>query len=228
MVARCSGGRVRRADRPPRRVIQARVGATRAVRWYERGLARIEDRWPGDGARGARFRDDMHPYAWDLDIFGDGEETLAAWLLGGADPDTVRSRQAAVRDLAGRPQLREDLHTLGAKVRSGVDSKSLVAWATAPPILNHSWLRVIGLVLAVAAAASIAAWAAGMTPGVVPLLVLLINTTLGITVRRRVDRVLHGSSAPSRELVILSAVIGRLRDEAFTADPGAAPAGHAR
>ena len=54
------------------RVIQARVGATRAVRWYERGLARIEDRWPGDGARGARFRDDMHPYAWDLDIFGDG------------------------------------------------------------------------------------------------------------------------------------------------------------
>ena len=54
------------------RVIQARVVATRAVRWYERGLARIEDRWPGDGERGARFRDGIHPYAWDLDIFGDG------------------------------------------------------------------------------------------------------------------------------------------------------------
>ena len=214
------------------RVIQARVVATRAMRWYERGLVRIEDRWPIDGERGARFHDDMHPYAWDLDIFGDGsvfqllttaqtaagEETLAAWLLGGADLATVLSRQAAVRDLAGRPKLREDLHTLGTEVRSGVDSKSLVTWATAPPILNHSWLRVIGLVLAVAAAASIAAWAAGMTPGVVPLLVLSINVTLGITLRRRVDRVLHGSSAPARELVILSAVLGRLRDEAFTAD----------
>jgi hypothetical protein len=214
------------------RIIQTRVVATRAVQWYERGLARIEDRWPGDGSRGTRFRDDNHPYECDLDIFGDGsvfqllttaqtaagEETLAAWLLGGADPDTVRSRQAAVRDLAARPQLREDLHTLGAEVRGGVDSKSLVAWATAPPILNHSWLRVIGLVLAVAAATSITAWAAGMTPGVVPLLVLLINATFGITVRRRVDRVLHGSSAPARELVILSTVLGRLREEAFAAD----------
>ena len=214
------------------RIIQTRVVATRAVQWYERGLARIEDRWPGEGECGTRFRDDNHPYECDLDIFGDGsvfqllttaqtasgEETLAAWLLGGADPDTVRSRQAAVRDLAARPQLREDLHTLGAEVRGGVDSRSLVAWATAPPILNHSWLRVIGLVLAVAAVVSIAAWAAGMTPGVVPLLVLLINATLGITVRRRVDRVLHGSSAPARELVILSTVLGRLGEEAFAAD----------
>ena len=214
------------------RVIRSRLIASRTVRWYERGLARIEDRWPGAGETGERFDDDAHPYACDLDLFGAGslfqllttaqtvagEETLARWLLAAADPDTVRCRQDAVRELAGRPQLREDLHSLGAEVPRSVDSTTLAAWATAPPLLNHALLRVAGLLLAGSAMGSIAAWAAGMAPGAVPLLVLLVNAVVGITCRRRVDRVLHGSSAPSRELVILSVVLGRLRKEVFAAD----------
>ena len=152
------------------RVIRSRVIASRAVRWYERGLARIEDRWPGAGETGERFDDDGHPYACDLDLFGAGslfqllttaqtvagEETLAAWLLAAAEPETVRYRQDAVRDLAARPQLREDLHSLGAEVPRSVDSTTLAAWATAPPLLNHALLRVAGLLLAGSAMGSIA------------------------------------------------------------------------
>ena len=214
------------------RVIRTRAAALRAVRWYERGLARIEDRWPGAGETGTRFRDDDHPYSWDLDLFGDGslfqllstaqtasgEETLAAWLLSGADPATVRTRQTAVRDLATRPQLREELHTLGAEARTGVDSTSLVAWATAPAIFDSGWLRVTAPVLGVCAIAAIAAWAAGLIPGLVPFYIVFTNVAIGMVFRKRVEQVLHRASGSSRELVILSVLLERLRVDAFTAN----------
>ena len=113
------------------RVLRALRTATRAVDWHELALARLEDRWVGRGGAGERFRDPEHPYALDLDICGKGslfqllttaqtaagEESLARWLLEGADAATVRRRQAAVRDLAARPLFREDLYTAGADVR---------------------------------------------------------------------------------------------------------------
>jgi len=75
-------------------VIRARRRLARIVAWYERGVARIEDRWIGLGESGARFRADAHLFAADLDLFGDGslfqlvntaqtragEEMLAGWL----------------------------------------------------------------------------------------------------------------------------------------------------
>src|SRR5579871_5770581 len=42
----------------------------RAMDFYKRGLARVQDRWAGIGETGDRFLDPAHPYARDLDIFG--------------------------------------------------------------------------------------------------------------------------------------------------------------
>ena len=80
----------------------------RAVKFYERGLARIEDRWAGTGETGEQFADKLHPYAEDMDLFGkgslfellstartkSGEEKLAAWLLAPASAEEIRARQA--------------------------------------------------------------------------------------------------------------------------------------
>ena len=54
------------------RVLRDRDAAARAMAFYERGLARIEDRWVGKGEPGERFSDERHPYANDLDLFGRG------------------------------------------------------------------------------------------------------------------------------------------------------------
>ncbi|PYR74513.1 MAG: DNA mismatch repair protein MutS, partial [Acidobacteria bacterium] len=51
-------------------IVRARDAAARAIAFYERGLARIEDRWAGGGETGERFRDPTHLYAADLDLFG--------------------------------------------------------------------------------------------------------------------------------------------------------------
>jgi hypothetical protein len=70
----------------------------RAILFYERGTARLENRWQGGGENGERFADPHHPYASDLDLFGraslfellstartrGGEERLANWLKSAA------------------------------------------------------------------------------------------------------------------------------------------------
>jgi len=82
------------------RVLVARDCARRAMAFYDRGLARIGDRWAGMGSTGAAFQPEEHPYAADLDLFGRGsvfellstarlsagERTLASWLLAPASP----------------------------------------------------------------------------------------------------------------------------------------------
>ena len=206
------------------RIVRAHQTARRAVRWYERALARFEDAWVGIGSDGVRFLDTDHPYARDLDLFGEGslfellnttqtttgEETLAAWLLAAADPGVIVARQQAVSDLAARPQLREDLYTVGADAHRVVDSTLLDRWATTPPALGAPWLRVVPLGLAGAMVISTVAFFIDAVPAALPLVVLLVNAGIGITLNQRVSRVLHGSSEPARELVILAAVFARL------------------
>ncbi len=143
------------------RVIRERERAARAARNYERGIARIEDRWAGTGEAGERFRDPAHPYAEDLDLFGKGglfellstartrggEDTLARWLLESAAPEIVLERQAAVAELRPKLDLREDLALLGEGVRSQAHPDALIAWSEAPPALEPGGARIATTVL---------------------------------------------------------------------------------
>ena len=214
------------------RVIRLHRSASRAVQWHERGLARLEDRWTGSGETGERFLDDEHPYSRDLDLFGEGslfqllntaqtttgEETLAHWLLAGTDPATARLRQAAVADLSTRTNLLEELYTLGTDARQVVDSRSLVQWGSARRTLGEPWLAVAAPALSIGFVVSLTTWLMGLLPGAVPLTLLLVNATSGLVLHRKISRVLHGSSQPARELVVLAAVLERLRLEKYDAD----------
>src|SRR5258705_9607665 len=153
-------------------VVRARDAAARAIAFYERGLARIEDRWAGGGETGDRFRDANHLYAADLDLFGPaslfellsiartraGEDTLAGWLLTAASPDEIGSRQQATEDLTARLDLREALSLAGSDVRAGVHTEALVAWAEAAPLLGAAWLRPVAIALTVAAVGTATWW----------------------------------------------------------------------
>src|SRR5439155_15448644 len=120
------------------RVTRALLRAGRAVAFYERGLARLEDRWAGTGQPGQRFLDENHANAADLDLFGPGslfellctartrtrEETLATWLKTPADPDEIRARQQAVAELNPLLDPREDLAHLAAAAAGAAEFKS--------------------------------------------------------------------------------------------------------
>src|SRR5579863_3024035 len=54
------------------RVLQQIQRTNVLIDFYQRGVARLEDRWAGTGESGERFLNPAHPYARDLDILGAG------------------------------------------------------------------------------------------------------------------------------------------------------------
>jgi len=145
--------------------------AGRAAEFYRRGLARLEDRWAGGGNRGLRFADVHHVYSADLDLFGEGslfellcaartrmgEETLAAWLLAPAAAAEIGLRQAVVRELRGRVDLRERIGTLGGDREPVLHPAELLAWAKAPAALRARWIGWAAYLLPAFLAAAAAA-----------------------------------------------------------------------
>jgi hypothetical protein len=210
--------------------IRARDEAARAEAFYQRGLARIEDRWIGTGETGDRFRSDGHLYANDLDLFGrgslfellsiartrTGEETLAAWLQAPAARDEIASRHEAVAELTPALDLREALSLAGASVRAGVHTDELVAWAEAPPRLAQGWARWAAVALTAITVTTAIVWA--VSGDFVPfLLALIAQGVLRHRYRNRVDAVLHSAGAPARDLSILLHVVLRIERESFHA-----------
>ena len=212
-------------------VIRARNAATRAIAFYERGLARIEDRWAGGGDGGERFGNPHHLYAADLDLFGPGslfellsiartragEDTLAGWLLAPADPREIRVRQDAVDDLATRLDLREALSLAGSDVRAGVHTEALIAWAEAPALLAARWLRPAAVALTVAAIGTLTYWLStgDSSPFVTA---IVIDIAFSWPLRERVLKALHGADSAARDLDVLAVVLARLETESFTAE----------
>ena len=210
-------------------VVRARSAAQRSIQFYERGLARIDDRWAGTGEAGDRFRDDRHLYANDLDIFGRGslfellslartragEEALAAWLTHPAAPQEVAARRDAVTELAPARDLREALSLAGSDVAAGVDSNGLVTWAEGSAILSGSWRRAAAALLTAGIIGSALYWWATADYGYFAA-VLVIEILFSIPQRRSVQRALHSAEAPARDLDILAHVLARLERETFT------------
>jgi hypothetical protein len=210
-------------------ILRARAAAQRAISFYERGLARLEDRWSGSGEPGERFRDDRHPYANDLDIFGRGslfellslartragEETLADWLTRPAVPDEAGARREAVTELTPALDLREALSLAGSDVAAGVDSSGLVTWAEGSAVLSGSWQRRAAAVLTVCAIGATVYWLATDEYGYL-VAVLVAEALFSIPQRRSVERALHGADAPARDLDVLAHVLSRLERERFT------------
>jgi MutS domain V len=113
-----------------KKIEKLRLKCNRGINYYERGLARLENRWAGSGITGEKYCDDAHLYAKDIDIFGkgglfellcntrtrSGEEMLATWLLVPGTPNIIRARQEAVAELRDKLDFREDIALLGEDI----------------------------------------------------------------------------------------------------------------
>lgn len=206
----------------------SRLRAERLARFYEEGLAKLDDRWVGRGRDGARFGVKDHPYAEDLDLFGRGslfervstarthagEARLAAWFLTLADRAEVEERQGAVRELRDRLELREDLAVLGGAVGTGAMFEGLAEWGAAPRELRGGVLRLVALVLATMALPCLGFWLLGGS--VVPLLVVVVvEGVFAAFFHKRVSVVLSQVERRTHELGMLEGMLARLERETF-------------
>ena len=211
------------------RVLLAEARASRAVAWYEHGIARIEDRWTGQGSTGERFAEAEHLYAQDLDLFGDGslfqllctartqagEETLAAWLKAPAGPAEVADRQAAVRELQPRVALREEINVAAEDMRTGVRPDRLTAWAGGEEQLPAVWPRFAAVGFTVLIGAALIAWLQAATTLGPLLAALAAASVFRYRFHARTTRIMHGADEPSRELLVLGQVCRVLRGESY-------------
>ncbi|HET7754197.1 MAG TPA: DNA mismatch repair protein MutS [Anaeromyxobacteraceae bacterium] len=212
------------------RILRRRELARRAIAFHEAAIARIDDRWAGRGTRGDRFLSEDHPYAADLDLFGEaslfellctartrpGEDTLAAWLLGPATLDEVRARQRAVAELARRLDFREEMAIRGEDVRAEVDPKSIAAWAEDAPRLVAPGLRAAAAVAALVATGTLVGWFAGLLHPAAFVLGAFAMWGLSRTVKPGVEHALAGVERPGRELAVLSQLLALVERERFS------------
>ena len=213
------------------RVLLARDRVSRAVAWYDHGLARLQDTWSGTGPAGDRFSDAEHLFASDLDLFGQGslfqllstaktrtgEDTLAAWLKTPAERDEVVARQDAAKDLRPRVDLREQLATASAELRISVHPEQLVGWATDETRLHGVWPRLAAVGLTALTIGVLTGWFMGTVTTGVLFVVLLLGVTFQLRFQSRTTAVMHAADGPSRELIVIGAVGAVLRRESYTA-----------
>ncbi len=204
------------------RVLRARKLAERAANFYERGLARLEDRWAGTGEPGERFRNGEHVYADDFDLFGkgslfellshartrDGEATLARWLMHPSSPEVLRERQQAVAELRSATDLRESVFVLGEDARDAVNTEDLVKWAETPVQMPQA-MRPAAWALSALSVGAFAVWQSFGLPAVFAVALVAVGG-FGLWLRLRVLQVISQVDEAVHDLGLLKALLERM------------------
>lgn len=203
------------------RVVERRDRASRAARFYEKGIERLENRWMGRGETGEAYREPNHVYADDLDLFGRGslfellctartqagEVTLARWLKGAAATGEVLARQQAVAELRDRLDLREELASFAEVVRSNVRPDALPIWGEKPRIVFPRVTRLAVAIIVASVLVTFALWMAGWATRTPFLAAILVEASLGLALRSKVNAIVEAAAQPARDLDLFSDVL---------------------
>jgi len=215
-------------------VIHSRVAETwersnRAVRFYIRGITRLENHWIGTGETGERFRNPEHVYQEDLDLFGkgslfellsaartrSGQDTLAQWLVVPASREDAIARQQAIQELGPRLDMRENLALRGEALRSNLDQDSLAAWGQAPEISYPAGTRFIAPFLAGAVVVTFALYLASVWTRTPFLIALFVELGYWGFLGSRTLRVTAAVNAPAHDLALLSKLLDQIEKDRF-------------
>jgi len=211
------------------RVLRLQADERRAVEFYSKGLARIEDRWPRTTER--TFPEDVIAsslYARDLDIVGKGslfellcvartrmgEQCLLDWLLQVPSLETIYQRQNAVAELRGQLDFREQMAVTGEAISIGVWPESLKQWGAATHTFASVWLRWLAAALTLLAIGATAFW---LTRGFVgPLFaVLVMQWCLVRYLKHQIAQTLEGTDKAFQNLKLVAALLHEMEQQPF-------------
>lgn len=219
------------------RYFSARDAATRIENlrgFYARGLQRMANTWHGTGHSGEEYREDEHLYEQDLHVLGSGSlfellctarteigrRRLADFLLRPVSAEEALARQAAVRELRDKTQLREAMVELGTHEFSNVETHSLQKRIALPgetfPALLGPALQVSSGILSVLLLIGLTALVAW--PVLVPYIgaLLGLHAMIGIALHERVRPILHAGRDLSPEVSILGQGLQLLAGQEFS------------
>jgi hypothetical protein len=124
---------------------------------------------------GARFLDQSHPNAIDLDLYGPfsmfqylnravtalGQQMLARWLAEPAAPKAIQQRQDALQELGPMLEWRQHFQAYGLETEDNLEQISLLhRWMKAPPFLtDKKWVAVALYIIPLWSVAAAVIWA---------------------------------------------------------------------
>jgi MutS domain V len=213
------------------RLLRREARAGRVRRFFEDGIARLEHVWAGRGDAGERYRDPLHPYAEDLDLFGEGSlyellattrtisgcDRLAGWILGAADPATIRARQRAVEELRPRVDLRLEMAIAGDETGSAGEQEALAAWAGAPAAALPGAIFWLALAATGLSSAGLALWLASDAGPIPFLAAITLQLILAASLRSRVLPILTAADTPVQSLARTASLLACIESEHFEA-----------
>jgi MutS domain V/MutS domain III len=221
------------------RTFRERQRAESRAAFYERGLERVEERFSGED--GEDFEEEHHPYAGDFDLFGRrslfalislastraGRAQLASWLkTPSREIAEIRSRQAAVEELRGNVELREDQSVVANLVAKEVEGARLEEWGEMAPVVIPRWERIaalavpaLSILLLMASLPEILARMIGESYGI-PLwplgIALFLSVVLARQLHPRVEPIVIAVERAEPALALLTGLLARIERESFS------------
>lgn len=209
-------------------VLQRKAEALRAIAFFERGIARIDDRWVELPARPVAVNAKGSLFAEDLDLFRKGglfellntartslgDDTLATWLLEPAVRDSILARQEAVAELRDKAELREQLAACGQADFEHLDIVALAQWAadSKPEIpMLWRWISPLFVVLTIAAAIRYLA----TNHGWLLLLMVILDATITHLLLRKAETLFLRTERASGSLKLASVLMGHWEQQEF-------------
>ena len=184
-------------------------------------------------ADGAHFKDPTHPYTTDLDIFGAhgffqyvnrtasavGAARLADYLRFSADPEEIKHRQAAVKELRDLTDWRQTLQAVGLATKDDISHvRELDKWlAEEPYISDNSLYRTLIILAPVFTLAALVLWVVYL-PWYAALLFFL---PAGYALKQTAERIGQTHYYTNRAEKILTgyaAMIKQAEDQKFTSE----------
>lgn len=200
------------------------------VQFFQRGLARIEDRWATDyrSPPSPLPGGETHPYAADLDLFGPGSlfellhlgwtpmgnNMLAHWLLNPADRAAALARQSAVKELAPLTDQRETAAVRAVGLHQFQD-ENLREWVNQPPPTFLPWERLATNIIVVLNAACLAAWIGGYVPGLLAIASVIIMVLWSNRLQPRTAATLRGLDRQAERLQTLAQVLHYFESQSY-------------
>lgn len=222
------------------RIHNAKDRQVAAARFHERALARMAGKWRAFPSIGERWAVETHPYAGDLDVFGKaslfqlldatstrfGEEVLARWLSGDEQPGdfaaAVHARQVAVKDLAPRIKVREELAVVGSLLDEGKpDPRPFVMWAGQAGAPQGKGLpgslRAVAILMPLLTVGTAVAASFGLVPRAAFILPFTLCIVILMALRPRLAPNLEAASSKETALSRYAGMLAILENETFEA-----------
>ncbi len=219
-----------------RQVRESGYRMSRLKNFYEHGVQRLRGNWTGTGVTGEEFSEPDHVYAADLNILGKGslfellciartsigQRGLAAYLLEAPPLSETLLRQAAVRELRGRTDIREQVASLGTFDFLQSRWSTFEDWLHSPAISYARNLRTLALVTSGLLAGIALAGLAGLMPWInVAILITPLaafHSGVGLMFRSRVNKMHEWARPVSVETQVLREGLHLLAKEQFQSD----------